>query len=79
MKEKSRLIFTGDIGFDSYMEGRFTDPKILTPEVLAFLHGGDHVVANVEGALIDQSEAVDFHDKKAFFHMMDPAPCSSLS
>lgn len=78
MKEKSRLIFTGDIGFDSYMEGRFTDPKILTPEVLAFLHGGDHVVANVEGALIDQSEAVDFHDKKAFFHTMDPGAVQFL-
>ena len=79
MKKKSRLVFTGDIGFDSYMDGRFKDPGILTAEVLEFLRGGDHVVANVEGALIDQKEAVDFHDKKAFFHTMDPGAVQFLN
>ena len=78
MKNTSRLIFTGDIGFDSYMEGRFKDPKILAPEVLGFLHSGDHVVANVEGALIDRSEAIDVHNKKHLFHTMDPGAIEFL-
>jgi len=38
--------------------------------VLDFFHRADHVVANVEGALID---AVDDGSRGVFFHSMDPA------
>ena len=48
MKESTSLVFTGDIGFDRYMEGRWEDKDLIDKEVLSFLHSGDHVVANVE-------------------------------
>ncbi len=69
--EKS-IVFTGDIGFVSYMEGKWEDESLLSDEVLAFLHSGDHVVANVEGALISMEEAEDVRNKGIFFHTMDP-------
>lgn len=52
MKERSSLIFTGDIGFDKYMDGRWNDENLIDPEILSFLHSGDHVIANVEGAMV---------------------------
>ncbi len=63
------LVFTGDIGFDRYMAGRFTAPDLLSPSILRFFHSADHVVANVEGALID---ARDDGSRGVFFHSMDP-------
>ena len=49
MKNKSTLVFTGDIGFDRYMYGKWDDSELISDEVLGFLHSADHVVANVEG------------------------------
>jgi len=69
-KESCSLVFTGDIGFDRYMAHRWEDPNLLSEEILAFFHSADHVVANVEGALID---AVDDGSRGVFFHSMDPA------
>lgn len=57
MKKESTLVFTGDIGFDKYMDGKWNDPDLIAPEVLAFLHSGDHVIANVEGAMLSPEEA----------------------
>ncbi len=51
MNETS-LIFTGDIGFDKYMDGKWEDENLLSPEILHFLHSADHVIANVEGPLL---------------------------
>ena len=49
MKNKSSIVFTGDIGFDRYMYGKWNDEELISPEILGFLHSADHVVANVEG------------------------------
>jgi len=49
MKDKSTLVFTGDIGFDRYMYGQWNDEELLSSDVLEFLHSADHVIANVEG------------------------------
>ena len=38
MKDKTSLVFTGDIGFDRYMYGKWDDEKLLSDEVLRFLH-----------------------------------------
>ena len=54
MNETS-LIFTGDIGFDKYMDGKWEDENLLSPEILDFLRSADHVIANVEGPLLDAS------------------------
>lgn len=67
--DKVSIAFTGDIGFDRYMSGRWTDPGLLSKGVLDFFHSADHVVANVEGALID---AVDDGSRGVFFHSMNP-------
>ena len=68
-KNTCSICFTGDIGFDRYMAGRWTAPDLLSPSVLSFFHCADHVVANVEGALID---AKDDGSRGVFFHSMNP-------
>ena len=70
MKNKTSIVFTGDIGFDRYMDRKWEDENLLAPEVLDFFHSADHTCANVEGALID---AVDDGSRGVFFHSMNPA------
>lgn len=69
MKKKTSIIFTGDIGFDRYMDQKWKDEKLLSSEILDFLHSSAHVVANVEGAL---TVAEDDGSKEIFFHSMNP-------
>lgn len=71
-KERTSIVFTGDIGFDRYMEGKWEDETLLSEEILNFFHNADHVLANVEGALIPQEEAEDVNGKGIFFHTMNP-------
>ena len=68
-KHKTSIVFTGDIGFDRYMDRRWEDENLLSEEVLAFFQSADHTCANVEGALID---AVDDGSRGVFFHSMNP-------
>ena len=68
-KNKTSIVFTGDIGFDRYMYRRWEDDGLLSRPVLDFFHSADHTVANVEGALID---AVDDGSRGVFFHSMNP-------
>jgi len=68
-KNKTSIIFTGDIGFDRYMDKKWEDEQLLSRPVLDFFNSGDHTVANVEGALID---AVDDGSRGVFFHSMNP-------
>lgn len=67
-KEETSIVFTGDIGFDRHMAGKWEDEALLSPSVLDFFHSADHTVANVEGALI----AADDGNGDIFFHCMDP-------
>lgn len=68
-KSKTSIVFTGDIGFDRYMDRKWEDENLLSEEVLNFFHSADHTCANVEGALID---AVDDGSRGVFFHSMNP-------
>ena len=68
-KNKTSIVFTGDIGFDRYMDRRWEDDGLLSKPVLDFFHSADHTVANVEGALLD---AVDDGSRGVFFHSMNP-------
>ena len=52
MKERVSLVFTGDIGFDRYMDGKQNDDGRLSSDILDFFKGADHVIPNVEGALL---------------------------
>ncbi len=74
-KETASIVFTGDIGFDRYMDKRWEDAQLLEAPVLDFFHSADHVVANVEGALI---HAEDDGSRGVFFHSMDPAAACVL-
>ena len=73
--DRTSIVFTGDIGFDRYMDRRWTDEELLAAPVRDFFHGADHVVANVEGALIDTA---DNGSHGAFFHAMSPAAVKVL-
>ncbi|MBO4915580.1 MAG: CapA family protein [Oscillospiraceae bacterium] len=68
-RSRTSIVFTGDIGFDRYMDGRWRDENLLSESILDFFHSADHVVANVEGALID---AEDNGSHGVFFHSMSP-------
>lgn len=72
MNDTVSLVFTGDIGFDKYMDGKWNDEELISDEVLAFLHSGDHVIANVEGALVRQEKQTDQEGVKQLVHAMDP-------
>ncbi|MGN0161492.1 MAG: CapA family protein [Lachnospiraceae bacterium] len=69
MGKSCSIAFTGDIGFDRYMDHRWEDEKLLDDSVLSFLRGADHVVANVEGAMFDGK---DDGSRGIFFHCMNP-------
>jgi len=72
MSSNTSIVFTGDIGFDHYMEGRFRDDNFLDSDVLDFLHSGDHVVANVEGALSSGEKNMLPNSVAQLMHSMDP-------
>ena len=69
---KTNLIFTGDIGFDKYMEKRWEDENLLSDEVRSFLSSGDHLIVNVEGPLYEQKKDENATGAKALIHSMDP-------
>lgn len=49
MDNKLSLIFTGDIGFDKYMDQRWKAPDLVDKDIRAYLSSADHVIVNVEG------------------------------
>lgn len=74
MKNTISLAFTGDIGFDRYMDGKWNDDNLISDKLLDFLHDADHVIANVEGPLFDASNITKENEGvKQLIHTMDPA------
>lgn len=72
MKKIFSLIFTGDIGFDRYMDGKWNDENLLSEEICEFLSTADHVIANVEGPLIKSKKNTIQQGVKQLLHTMDP-------
>jgi len=72
-KRTSSLVFTGDIGFDRYMYGKWNDDRLLSDEVLAFLHSADHVIANVEGPVAEAPQNTTQSGVTQLLHTIDPA------
>ena len=72
MNDLTSLVFTGDIGFDKYMDGKWDDDELISKEVLEFLHSSSHVIANVEGALIDGASLGDTTGVGQLLHSMNP-------
>lgn len=79
MKDTISLAFTGDIGFDKYMEGKWEDQALIADDVLAFLHSADHVIANVEGPLVDLEANDNRTGVAQLLHSMNPAAIQVLN
>lgn len=75
-KDITSVVFTGDIGFDHYMQQKWEDKTLLSNEILQFFHCADHTVANVEGAVMD---IVNDGSRGAYFHTMDPKAITVLN
>lgn len=75
-RKSTSIIFTGDIGFDKYMNHKWEDENLLSPSVLEYLHSADHVCANVEGALY---EVTDDGTRDVCFHAMSPKAIKVLN
>ncbi len=73
-----QIVFTGDIGFDRYMDKRWTDEGLISDEVLKFMHNSDHVIANVEGPLVDNMQNTTKEGVLQLMHTMDPAAITVL-
>lgn len=78
MKDKTSLVFTGDIGFDRYMYGKWDDETLLSSEVLDFLHSADHVIANVEGPVAEAPQNTTQSGVQQLLHTIDPAAIKVL-
>ena len=75
MKKETTLIFTGDIGFDKYMAGRWEDEELIAPDVLEYLRDTDHLIVNVEGPLLGGGAVKETGDGSlaaTLKHSMDP-------
>ena len=70
-RESVSLVFTGDIGFDKYMQNKWEDDNLLPQSVLEFFHSADHTIINVEGALMENAK--DDGSRGVLFHSMNPA------
>lgn len=66
------LIFTGDIGFDKYMDKRWEDENLLSDDVRDFLASGDHLIVNVEGPLFERNRIDATTGALSLVHSMDP-------
>lgn len=73
MKKETSLIFTGDIGFDKYMDKKWEDEELVSGEILDYLHSADHLIINVEGPLSKQDKVVKKNGVASLLHSMDPA------
>ena len=72
MKEKSSLVFTGDIGFDRYMYGKWDDGELISNDILRFLHSADHVIPNVEGPVANAEQNTVQSGVQQLLHTIDP-------
>lgn len=79
MKNKTSLVFTGDIGFDRYMYKKWEDDELISGEILEFLHSADHVIANVEGPIAPVEQNTTKDGVQQLLHTIDPAAVKVLN
>ena len=78
MESKTVLTFTGDIGFDHYMAKKWEDAELIADDILKYLADSDHVIANVEGPLVDGTAKLTQAAEMRLMHTIDPAAVSVL-
>ncbi len=79
MKEKTSLVFTGDIGFDRYFYGKWDNEELISEEILDFLHSADHVIPNVEGPVADAEQNTTQSGVQQLLHTIDPKAVKVLN
>ena len=79
LRGETTLVFTGDIGFDRYMDHRWEDPNLLSKRVRDVLSYADHVIANVEGPIMEGTKNEATEGAQQLLHFMDPAVADFLS
>ncbi len=72
MKEKTSLVFTGDIGFDRYFYGKWDDENLISQEIIDFLHSADHVIPNIEGPIANAEQNTTQSGVQQLLHTIDP-------
>ena len=70
--KKTTITFTGDIGFDHYMSGKWSDPLLVSKDIRDILDASEHVVINVEGAVMDDAKLVSAKEMR-LMHTISPA------
>lgn len=78
VRGETSLLFTGDIGFDRYMDHMWEDPNFLTKRVKDVLAYADHVVANVEGPIMECPKNEVNEGAQQLLHFMEPAVADFL-
>ena len=78
MKDSTSIVFTGDIGFDRFMDKKWEDENLIDGEVLSFLHSGGHVAANVEGPILDVPANTTTEGAVQLMHTMNPGAVNVL-
>ena len=73
------IIFTGDIGFDKYMYGKWDDADLLSPKIVSFLASCDHLAVNVEGPLYAGGKVSREGEVASLTHSMSPSVARFLS
>ncbi|MCR4789209.1 MAG: CapA family protein [Lachnospiraceae bacterium] len=71
MGKTTSFIFTGDIGFDKYMDGKWESPDFIDEKIRDFLSSADHLCVNVEGAFAKPDETAK-EGVNALKHSMSP-------
>lgn len=69
---ETTLTFTGDIGFDKYMDRKWSDEGLLDSEIKSFLSDTDHLIINVEGPLSLKNQVLRENGVSALLHTMNP-------
>ena len=77
-KDSCKITFTGDIGFDRYMDGKWRDNNLLSKTILKFCRNSDHVIANVEGAVVP-SEKINIKNTDDYCHFINSDAICVLS
>lgn len=79
LRGETTLVFTGDIGFDRFMDHHWEDPDLLSKRVKDVLTYADHVIANVEGPIMADTKNDVNEGAKQLLHFMDPAVADFLT
>ncbi len=72
MKKNTSFVFTGDIGFDKYMDKRWDAKSLCDEKVLGFLRSGDHLVVNVEAPITEAKKVIKPNGVAGLTHTMSP-------